>query len=161
MKREANARAFRKFFPWLDGFLPPVPGDYDFNEAPIDADILDQIPCRVSGTRKKHRIFLMSQVGSLLTEVREEIDSGWWRRPYVPAENVSQALERLGTAADDVGFIVTVGPTMTGLFSATVWHTRENTTIAKTWRRLAAQEQARVEKKLGDAFAPETVAVPA
>ena len=150
--------AFGVEFPWLNELLPPIPGDYDFTEATIDADTLDRQAANIAGMGKRERILIVNARGNLLTEVREA--KGFaargtpfcWPWSHTPAETVSETLVRLGSEADKVAFVVTVTPQATGATCVTIGHTRGKTTVAEVWRRLAAQEEARVREKLRSAL---------
>ena len=67
-------------------------------------------------------------------------------------ERVSEALERLGETADDVAFIVFISPQKRQVVYVCVYYTRANTTVAKVWRYLAAQEEAKIRKKIQHAL---------
>ena len=153
MKSKAKAEAFEAEFPWLGKYLPP--GEHDYDSAPIDADILDREPSFNSETGNKNRILLLDRSGNLLTEVRGI--SGWWAEVTITIgrccrmkqERVSEALERLGETVDAVAFIVFISPKKERqLVYVCVYHTRANTTVAQTWRYLAAKEVVRIRQKI-------------
>jgi len=158
MKDDARTRAFEATFPWAGRFLRRDKDYYyDLEHSSVDADILDRMP------GAGHSAYLISRSGDTITEVVPSKKWGFFRgllklREYAPGETVSGALERLGPAADEVAFILATGPAeLDGMWHKylKVYHTRSNTSIAKVWRRLAAQELERVKKELDDAMSAE------
>ena len=156
MRSRAKTQAFGAEFPWVGKFLPP--GEHDYNSAPVDADILDRETSFNNSSGKKNRILLLDRSGGLLAEVCGL--AGWWPTVTIKLggfsrmkqERVSEALERLGETADDVAFIVFISPQKRQLVYVCVYYTRANTTVAKVWRYLAAQEEAKIRKKIQHAL---------
>ncbi len=153
MKAKAKAQGFRAAFPWIDQLFPGE--NYNFATASVDADILDRVPSFNYPELTKNRITLVSRHGTLMTDVAGvsgivsalTINFGGFCRQK--EELVSEALERLGDAVSDVGFIVVITPRgRHKQTNFTIYHTRENTSIAEVWRRLAAKEEADVRKQI-------------
>ncbi|MHB1086504.1 MAG: hypothetical protein ACYCZ0_02025 [Minisyncoccota bacterium] len=163
MKKKAKEQAIRTIFPWVDKYLSG--GNYRLETASVDDAILDRQPSFNYQTGLKNRILLLSQSGSLLTEVRGitgfvgylTMKLGGFSR--AKQELVSEALERLGVLAEDVAFIVTITPQGRKSDRVTIYHTRKNTTVAKVWRHLAAQEESKIRQAIQAAMSAEDATV--